>query len=324
MIFIYVFAGIFAGFAIANMTPINARLRNKIESPFVAIVISILVSTIVMAVATLLTRQPLWPTADFVGSHPPFIWLGGIIGAVYVTSNVLMFPKLGSIETVVLPLLGQILTGIVIDSFGLFNSPKVEPALAKIMGVILLIVGLWITIVLSEKSRQDRLGSASGVQRWNWRIWGLIVGGMTAVQQTINGKLGGMLAAASNMVKGTIQGSFFAFFIGLIIILVIALIKERRVLPTKEQWKNLRPTDFLGGFFNGIVGIVRMWLRIVLSQTMVVALVDFGQITTGLLVQQFGWWKSPKHKVNTLQIVGLLVMFAGVLLIVGVFNVFKF
>jgi transporter family-2 protein len=317
LLILYILVGIFAGFAIANMTPINAGLRNKIHSPFVAIVLSLLISTLVTGLATLITKQALLPTAGFISTHPPFIWLGGLIGAVYVTSNVLMFPKIGAIETVVLPLLGQILLGIVIDTFGLLNSPKIPLSGSKIVGIILLIAGLWIAIVLSEKNRQDKLGSAAGSERWGWRAWGLIVGGLTAIQQTMNGALGGMLAATTNMVKGTIQGSFFAFFIGLIASLIIALVKERRVLPSRAQWKNLKPTDFLGGFFNGIVGLLRMGLRIALSQTMVVALVDFGQIATGLLVQQFGWWKSPKNKVNTLQLVGLVIMFAGVLLIVG-------
>ncbi|HEY0222017.1 MAG TPA: DMT family transporter [Lactovum miscens] len=319
MLIIYILIGIFAGFALANMTPINAGLRNKVKSPLVAIVVSILVSTIVMGIATLVTKQPLWPNFSFVGSHPAFIWFGGVIGAIYVTSNIMMFPKIGAIETVVLPLLGQVVMGVVVDTFGLLNSARVPLAWMKIVGVLLLLIGLWIAIVLSEKNRQDRLGTAVGGVRWNWRVWGLIVGGLTAVQQTMNGQLGGMLAAASTMIKGTIQGSFFAFFIGLVAIVIISLIKERRVLPTKEQLKDLNWTDFLGGFFNGIVGIVRMWLRIVLSQTMVVALVDFGQILTGIFVQQFGWWKSPKNKVNFLQIIGLLIMFIGVLLIVGVF-----
>ena len=318
MLIIYILVGVFAGFAIANMTPINANLRIKVASPFVAIVLSILVSTLIMAIATLITKQPLWPSLDFIAHHSPIIWTGGIVGAISVTSNVLMFPKIGAIETVVLPLLGQILMGIVIDTFGLLSLPKVDLSIIKIIGVLLLIIGLWIAIVLSEKNRRDRLGTSTGGKRWAWRIWGLIIGGATAVQQTINGSLGNKLAAVTDVVKGTIQGSFFAFFVGLVAILIIAFAKEHRVLPTREQWKTLSPTDFLGGFFNGIVGIVRMWLRMVLAQTMVVALVDFGQIAMGLLVQQFGWWKSPKNKVNSLQIVGLVVMFAGVLLITGV------
>lgn len=319
MLIIYILVGLLAGFAIANMTPINACLREKVGSPLIAIVISILISTLVMLIATLITGQNLWPDMAFVTSHSPIIWIGGVIGAIYVTSNILMFPKIGAIETVVLPLLGQILTGLLIDVFGLLNLPKVPLHAEKIIGVLLLMIGLWITIVLAEKKRLQSLGTSKGSERWLWRIWGIIVGGATAFQQTINGALGGALAQNSNMIKGTIHGSFFAFFVGLIAILIITAIKEKRVLPTAAQWKTLKATDFLGGLFNGVVGMVRMGLRIVLSQTIVVALVDFGQIATGLLVQQFGWWKSPKNPVNKLQIIGLVIMFVGVLMIVGVF-----
>lgn len=321
MLILYVIIGILAGVAIANMTPINAQLRNKVHSPFVSVVISITISTIVMAIITLISGQSLLPKLSFITSNPAYIWFGGVIGAVYIVSNVLMFPKIGSIETVILPLLGQILMGVVIDALGLFGGVATPVKLAKIIGVVLLMVGLWITIVLSEKNRETKLGTAEGIELWGWRAWGLLIGGATAIQQTLNGQLGGLLSKViGDTTKGTIQGSFFAFFVGLVAIVVISLIRERRILPTKAEWKTLKPYNFLGGFFNAIVGPVRMFLRIVLQQTAVVALVDFGQIATGLIVQHFGWWGSPKNKVNALQIVGVVTMFIGVLLIVGIIN----
>ena len=49
------------------------------------------------------------------------------------------------------------------------------------------------------------------------------------------------------------------------------------------------------------------------GQTVVLAL--FGQITGSLLVQQFGLFNSIKNRIQPLQIIGLMVMIAGVFLI---------
>ncbi|MDR0899570.1 MAG: DMT family transporter [Lactobacillaceae bacterium] len=322
MIVIYILVGIIVGGLLANMTPINADLRNKVGSPFMAITTSLLMASILLAVIALITKQSLIPSMDFVKNTPAFVWFGGFIGALYVTVNVLLFPKVGAVETVVLPLIGQILAGIFIDTFGLLNSNVVPFTLYRAVGTLLLIVGLWIAIVLSNKRRDHQIGTSTGVGRLGWRIFGIVVGGLTAIQQSMNGALGGMLNGFAHRNPtsplGAIQASFFAFFIGFVAMLIVTLIKEHRMFPTVAQFKTLRPTNFLGGIFNALVGLGRNWLRTATSQVMTAAIVDFGQIAFGLLVQQFGWWNSPKIKINWTQVAGLAVMFIGVLMIVGV------
>ena len=44
---------------------------------------------------------------DQLAGEPFWVWLGGLCGVVFLTANVILLTKLGSAETVILPVLGQ-------------------------------------------------------------------------------------------------------------------------------------------------------------------------------------------------------------------------
>ncbi len=78
-------------------------------------------------------------------------------GPVYVTSNVFLFPRLGACRHVILPIRGQILTGVVIDSFGWFYAVQIPMSPIRVLGIIVTILGLFVAVVLPslrEKTRQ--------------------------------------------------------------------------------------------------------------------------------------------------------------------------
>lgn len=113
--YIYLAFALVGGFLLANQNPINADLRKIVGSPFLASGISNFVGSIFLGIITLVTSQTLFPSFQFVGSHPAWIWIGGVLGGIFLTSNVLLFPRLGAVQTVILPILGQILMGTLID-----------------------------------------------------------------------------------------------------------------------------------------------------------------------------------------------------------------
>ena len=54
-------------------------------------------------------------------TEPWWIWIGGALGVIYLTGNIVLFPKLGSVQTVIMPILGQIVMSMLIDNFGWFT-----------------------------------------------------------------------------------------------------------------------------------------------------------------------------------------------------------
>ncbi len=86
---------------------------------------------------------------------PAWIWIGGICGVVFLTGNILLFPKLGGVQTVVLPVLGQILMGLTIDNFGLFYSQQTSLTAFRIAGAVLVLLGV-VLVSTAKESKAER------------------------------------------------------------------------------------------------------------------------------------------------------------------------
>ncbi|WP_259704549.1 DMT family transporter [Weissella confusa] len=271
---------------LANQNPINADMKKVVGSPFISAAISFLVGSVFLAIVSAVKSHQVFPTMTFIQSNPAWIWLGGVLGAIYLTSNVLLFPRLGAIQTVVLPILGQILMGTLIDTFGWFGSRPIPLTALRVIGVIILIAGVVVAVVLPNVLNKDVEAMDKAIQAketytelLGWRVWAIIAGAFSAMQQAINGRLGALLHAPA-------QGSFISFFVGFILITIGGLFVFASVLSVPQIGAGLTIT----------MGLI-------------------GQIVGSMLVQQFGWWRSAKISVSRIQILGVVVMAAGVVFI---------
>ena len=153
--YIYLAFALVGGFLLANQNPINADLRKIVGSPFLASGISNFVGSIFLGIITLVNSQTLFPSFQFVGSHPAWIWIGGVLGGIFLTSNVLLFPRLGAVQTVILPILGQILMGTLIDSFGWFHAMQLPMTLMRFLGIIITLAGVIVAVVLPNLKEKE-------------------------------------------------------------------------------------------------------------------------------------------------------------------------
>ena len=129
--------GFLAGVGLPIQTSVNTRLRKKVGSPYNASLVSFVVALLFLSALLLITGQGLHiPLAQLL-NEPAWIWIGGICGLVFLTGNILLFSKLGGVQTVVLPVLGQILMGLIIDNFGLFYSQKTPLSVFRIAGAVI-------------------------------------------------------------------------------------------------------------------------------------------------------------------------------------------
>lgn len=303
--YIYLAFALVGGFLLANQNPINADLRKIVGSPFLASGISNFVGSIFLGIITLVTTQELFPSFQFVSNHPAWLWIGGIFGGIFLTSNVLLFPRLGAVQTVILPILGQILMGTFIDSFGWFHAMQLPMTLMRFMGIVITLIGVILAVVLpnlKEKEAEKPKGNLLG-----WRIWGVIVGAMSAAQQAINGRLGVLLG-------NTAQAAFVSFLIGFLAIFIVSLFVDRR-LPKISDLKKAKPWNGIGGFLGAsfVFATVVAVPQIGAGLTIMMGLI--GQILGSMLVQQFGWWRSNKYQIQVWQVIGILVMLAGIVFI---------
>jgi len=66
---------------------------------------------------------------------------GGLLGAVYVTVNLVLAPKIGVAAIMALGIAGQLATALFLDRAGLFDLVQRELSVGRVGGAILVLVG---------------------------------------------------------------------------------------------------------------------------------------------------------------------------------------
>jgi len=127
-----------SGALMAFQGPINAALRTHV-GVFESSLISFTVGTAVLALIVLVRGQG---SVLSVRQAPWWQLLGGLIGAVFVTTTLVAAPRIGVMGMIVAALAGQMTAGLLIDRFGWVHIPAKPIDVPRVAGVALLVVSL--------------------------------------------------------------------------------------------------------------------------------------------------------------------------------------
>lgn len=119
----------------------NNKMATVIESPVLAALISFAVGTVALLAYALLSGETLGSLAA-AKDAPPIAWIGGLLGAFFVASAVILVPRLGVAMTFSLIIAGQMIVTLIIDHFGLLGVPVKEVSFARIGGILLITAGV--------------------------------------------------------------------------------------------------------------------------------------------------------------------------------------
>lgn len=81
---------------------------------------------------------------SLVTTVPKWQLIGGLLGAVYILIAILVVPKIGVLLTFVALVSGQILMGIVISHFGLFDIHPSPITVKKALAIVCLFISLYL------------------------------------------------------------------------------------------------------------------------------------------------------------------------------------
>jgi transporter family-2 protein len=130
------------GLAIPIQAAVNSALKiNLEESTLLAAFVSFAVGTATLFLLCLATRQPVHSLAGL----PYLPWwelIGGLLGAFFVFSTILLAPRIGIAAMISLVVTGQIATSLVLDRIGFLGLPVREVSGAKLAGAALLVAGV--------------------------------------------------------------------------------------------------------------------------------------------------------------------------------------
>ncbi len=300
--------GLAAGIGMPMQTSINAQLGKRVGSPFTAAMINFMVGLAALLIITLLWEHSLMIPFDAIAAAPPWVLFGGAFAVVFVTGNVLLMPRIGAVQTVILPALGQIIMGSLIDTFGWFDSAQRDMSPLRILGVALVFLGVIIVITFKTGGfRQTGGNPAKHVKNvWLWRLFGVLVGMCMASQTAVNSHLG--VVVDSRLFASVVN---FSVGLSLLIILHFALLKTKK--PGVKEGH--MPAWFLAG---GLFGDLFVVGNIITAQTvgtgMAVVILLTGLMIGGLLVDQFGLFRSARRPVGWKEVAGVAVMVIGAVL----------
>src|SRR5262245_43682719 len=141
MIWLLLFLGLTAGMLLPVQSGINAELRNLVGNPILAATIQFLVGTIVLLLLLVAIQTPLPAVAKLV-SAPWWIWVGGICGATFIVVAIVLAPRLGAATLIAVSVTGQMVVSLLLDHYGLIGYPLHPANPWRIVGTVLLLVGV--------------------------------------------------------------------------------------------------------------------------------------------------------------------------------------
>ncbi|OOF64399.1 DMT family transporter [Rodentibacter sp. Ppn85] len=303
------FIGILIGIIVSFQTAINSRLRGYLGVPFLSSFISFSGGTLFLLILAKLSNEPLTIEPTTLLQTPWWLWIGGLMGMVSLTANILLFAKLGSVQTAIIPLLGQVIMGILIDTFGWFYSPKIDLNLIRILGISLVFLGIFCTVVMPIMKKTKSLHSQSEPHLLLWRFFGIFAGMLLAAQTAINAELGRVL-------HSSVQAAFVSFAVGGSGLFLVVLFYEKSFSKLKNAIGKGKPWwvwfgGCLGALF--IFGSITLVPQIGTGGAVVLALL--GLISGSLLVDKFGFFGAQRKVIIPIQLVGLGILISGVMLI---------
>ena len=143
MQFIYYLLALLAGTMMPVQAAINHKLAVHVQNPVLAAFISFCVGMVALFSYILITGIPLG-NLSYSKNAPPVAWLGGLCGAFFVTAVVMVVPRLGVALTFSILIFGQMLATLPIDHYGFLGTAVKEINLPRIVGVVLIIIGVFI------------------------------------------------------------------------------------------------------------------------------------------------------------------------------------
>jgi transporter family-2 protein len=133
-----IFLAIFAGMSNGFQAPVNAALGR-----FVGIVESSCISFSVGALSLLLVSLVAGKGSILkIVDSPPNLWIGGLLGAFFVTVALFVVPKIGAAVMIASVITGQMTAAIIIDQVGWLGIPKNPIDLYRIGGLACMAVGI--------------------------------------------------------------------------------------------------------------------------------------------------------------------------------------
>jgi transporter family-2 protein len=139
--YLFIILALLAGMAMPTQATVNSKLAGAVENPITAAFISFAVGTVALFFYMLLTGVPL-SSLTASKDAPLVAWIGGFLGAFFVSVMAMVVPKIGVALAFSLAIGGQMLVTLLIDHFGWLGVPEKPINLWRVLGAVFITIGV--------------------------------------------------------------------------------------------------------------------------------------------------------------------------------------
>lgn len=235
-------------------------------------------------------------------------YLDGLYGVVMVVIATAAVPQLGVSLATMTMMLGQILTRLVIDAFGLFNISARPLRAARLTGCVLALRG---GLVYTDRTRHAEPENRSSARTFAACWLELIAGTLNAVQAPTNAAL------ASEI--GRYGANLISFSIGLVTVGLLTLCtgctQTRPFSPAPVRYgesSSVRVWMLSGGLWGAGSLIVNTTVTKKLGVTLLMVLFMLGQMLASTLIDHNGWFRAEKVRISWRRWIGMVLVLLGI------------
>lgn len=145
MIFGLILIAVLIGSLMPLQVVVNGELSRLTTNSYLAAFVSFATGASALGIILLFRGSP---GAEFkkLFEASPHLYLGGILGALFVLSSIYFVPRIGATMMFMAFITGQLLMSVILDHYGLFGLHKIPLNWTRSAGIILLFAGLFLVI----------------------------------------------------------------------------------------------------------------------------------------------------------------------------------
>lgn len=130
------------GMAVIVQSGANTQLREILGTPFMAAFVSFATGTLFLLIINLFTGfQTQALSLQNIQRSSWWMWTGGMLGAIFICSVIIIAPKIGPTKLFGLIIASQLMFSVIVDHFGLLGFDQQPINIRKLLGVLMLIGG---------------------------------------------------------------------------------------------------------------------------------------------------------------------------------------
>lgn len=298
------------GLLMPFQTAANSRLRQVVGPAYVSTLVSFTVSTLALLLVSLVAGIPILPTETMLNTAPWWSWFVGIVAVVTITIAIHLFKEIGQLQALIIPMFSQLIFSLMIDHFGWFGARVIPLGTNRVIGALLLIAGVTLVVILPKLRGGQRAvaGSSTGSRQAFWQLMAVLSGCLSA-------SITGAYAQLSSIVGNPVQATTVAFFVATMALLLFCTCLGKTRLVSKAFSRDYPWWMWMGGLCGATIVFSNAWLVPKVGVGVFSMALLVGQLALSMLMEHNGWLGAPRKRITWPQVVGILMMLAGVALI---------